>query len=78
MQLNGVMQALEEIRALILRHARAGDGTTALANVRLRKAETGTRPMNSVCEPAFALVAQGRKRTVLGTRCSRVLQRVTS
>jgi AraC-like DNA-binding protein len=66
MQLNGVMQALEEIRALILRHAKAGDGTTALANVRLRKAETVTRPVTSVCEPAFALVAQGKKRTVLG------------
>src|ERR1700740_3548509 len=62
----GVMQALEEIRTLISRHAKAGDGTTALANVRLRKAETATRPVNSVCEPAFALVAQGKKRTVLG------------
>ena len=66
MQLNGVMRALVEIRELISRHAAAGDGTTALANVRLRKVETATRQVNSVCEPAFALVAQGKKQTVLG------------
>ncbi|MHA6206263.1 AraC family transcriptional regulator N-terminal domain-containing protein [Dyella soli] len=60
------MQALEEIRALILRHAKAGDGATSLANVRLRKSEAVTWPINSVCEPAFALVAQGKKRTALG------------
>jgi AraC-like DNA-binding protein len=62
------MDALVELRGLIARHGRGGRRTTALANVTIAAATTVTVPVVSMCKPAFALVASGEKRTVLGER----------
>ncbi|HEV7779341.1 MAG TPA: AraC family transcriptional regulator [Luteibacter sp.] len=62
------MQPLAAIRSLIARHAKPGDRSTVLPGVRLVTATAPTAPVNGVCEPAFALVAQGVKRTMLADK----------
>ena len=60
------MQPLPEIRSLISRHASSARAGTLLPGVRLVQSSSLKPPSNSVHEPAFALVAQGRKRTSYG------------
>lgn len=62
------MQQLAQLRDLIGRHARPDHRATNLPGVGLVTALAPSRPISSIYEPAFALVAQGRKRTVLGDR----------
>lgn len=60
----------QHIEAIIKRHAPC-DGTfeTKLPGLRLIRCSTPTLPMPVIYEPALCLVAQGRKRATLGTRC---------
>jgi AraC-like DNA-binding protein len=60
------MQALHEIRSLISRHASTAHADTQLSGLRLLQSSSPTPPKNSMQEPAFALIAQGRKRTSFG------------
>jgi AraC-like DNA-binding protein len=60
------MQPLSEIRSLISRHERSAGADTLMPGLRLLESSSPTPPSNSVQEPAFALVAQGRKRTSYG------------
>jgi AraC-like DNA-binding protein len=62
------MDSLAELRTLIARHGRGGRRTTALPNVAIAVATAVTEPVVSMCKPAFAVVAGGAKRTVLGER----------
>ncbi len=65
------MQELAEIRTLIARHAIPGNPGTVLPGLRLRTSDTPTTPVAGFYEPAFSLVAQGAKQTVLGERSYR-------
>jgi hypothetical protein len=58
------MGLLAELQTLIARHT--GQGQTTLPGVILMATSQPTHPLGYVTEPAFALVAQGAKRTVLG------------
>ena len=60
------MQALAEIRALLARHAPPSRMAEVMPGVWVRASTVETEPLAAIYEPAFALVAQGRKRTVLG------------
>src|SRR3954469_15063384 len=60
------MQLLAEISSLIARHAQVPDTAALMPGLRLLHSNSPTRPSNTVQEPAFALVAQGRKRTAYG------------
>jgi AraC-like DNA-binding protein len=61
------MDALTELRRLIARHAGAdGSRLPALDGVELLSSSGPTAPLCSMAEPAFGLVAQGAKQTVLG------------
>ena len=59
--------ALDELRALLARHARA-DGATAIDGVLISKVERPTLPSASTTGTVMALVAQGAKRLALGDR----------
>jgi AraC-like DNA-binding protein len=59
--------ALDELRALIARHAR-DDGSTAIDNVLASIAVEPTRPTASTSGTVLAIIAQGAKRLVLGDR----------
>lgn len=59
------METLDELRALIVRHARPGVRDTALPGVRVTARSNPTELVHGVYEPAFALVAQGAKCTLL-------------
>jgi hypothetical protein len=59
------MNSLREIRALIRRHA---GGAAILPGISLRSATATTELSNTLVEPAFALIAQGDKRAILGER----------
>lgn len=61
------MELLAELRTLIARHA-AQYQTVATNGIRLLMSEVPTEPFHCVSEPAFALIAQGTKRTVLGDK----------
>src|SRR5258705_7948637 len=67
LEVSETMQPLAEIRSLISRHARPDD-STALVGVRMRALAAPSDPHNGIYEPAFALVAQGAKRTVVGDK----------
>jgi len=60
--------SLREISSLIYRHTRPGVGIAILPGLRLITSSAPTEPANSVCRPAFALIAQGAKRTVLSDK----------
>ena len=62
------MESLPELCALIARHAGPGQTTTPLPGVRLIASAVPTEPINGIYEPAFAVVAQGAKRTMLGDK----------
>jgi AraC-like DNA-binding protein len=55
------MEPLDELRALIVRHAHPGARYTALPGVTVRARSNPTEPAHGVYEPAFVLVAQGVK-----------------
>lgn len=60
---------LASLRSLIARHGTAhGEPLGALAGVRLVATEAPTPLFSHICEPALALVAQGRKRMEVGNR----------
>jgi AraC-like DNA-binding protein len=61
------MTGLDELRALIRRHARP-DGTTAIDGVLASTADTAGRPSPSTSGTVLALIAQGAKRIALGER----------
>jgi AraC-like DNA-binding protein len=60
------MHPLAEIRSLIARHTRPGEVYAPFDGVRLIAQTAPTVPTSSMQRAAFALVAQGVKRTVLG------------
>jgi len=62
------MQSLAEIRSLLSRHVVPGEKSEPLPGIRLVGATAPTELISAVYEPAFALVAQGAKRAVLGNR----------
>ncbi|MGO4449035.1 AraC family transcriptional regulator N-terminal domain-containing protein [Phyllobacterium sp. TAF24] len=62
------MEQLAEIRSLIARHIGTDGQATPLPGVRLLCSTVPTEPINGFYEPAFGLVAQGAKRTLVGNR----------
>jgi AraC-like DNA-binding protein len=62
------MQPLAEICSLIARHVASPAATTVIPGLRLGSSEVPTEPLDALYEPAFALVAQGTKRTVLADK----------
>ncbi|GAB2872057.1 AraC family transcriptional regulator N-terminal domain-containing protein [Paraburkholderia jirisanensis] len=60
------MHPLAEIRSLIARHTRPGEVYSPFDGMRLIAQTAPTVPTSSMQRAAFALVAQGVKRTVLG------------
>lgn len=65
------MEALNELRQLIARHAGSAELATVptrIPGVKLSVCRTTTEPIGHVYEPVLAIVAQGRKQTVLGER----------
>lgn len=59
------MHALAEIQSHLRKHAPPGGAGELMPGVWLRVSTVPTEPISGIYEPAFALVAQGRKRTVL-------------
>jgi AraC-like DNA-binding protein len=62
------MEPLAEISALIARHTGRDGQAMPLPGIRLLSSSIPTEPINGFYEPAFALVAQGAKRTMVGNR----------
>ncbi len=62
------MEQLNELRALIARHAPSGKAGTLIAGLALKAICRPTEPIHSIDEPVFAVIAQGAKRTVLADR----------
>jgi AraC-like DNA-binding protein len=67
-QSDDVVQPLADIRSLISRHTPPDQIAKPLNGVRLIVRTAPGAPTCAVNEPSFALVAQGRKRTVLGDK----------
>jgi AraC-like DNA-binding protein len=61
----GQVTMLPELQRLLYRHA----DQTLLPSVVVKSSEQVTEPMPAVSDPVFALVARGRKRTILGDTC---------
>jgi AraC-like DNA-binding protein len=62
------LETLSEIRALIARRTGPDGRVSPLAGLRLVSSTAPTRPVNSVYQPAVAVIAQGAKRAMLGDR----------
>jgi AraC-like DNA-binding protein len=62
------MPLLDDLRSLILRHAGDDETSPRLPGLVLRAMHLPTEPVRSLYEPAFAMIAQGAKRTVLGDK----------
>src|ERR1700730_11606016 len=62
------MELLSELRALIARHCRNGRVETPIPGMILHRSETVTPTGPGLCEPRLCVVAQGRKRVILGER----------
>jgi AraC-like DNA-binding protein len=62
------MEPLAELRTLIARHAGSDSIRHVLPGVVLASYSEPTQPLGYVANPAFAAVAQGAKRAVLGDR----------
>ncbi|AMO93887.1 bacterial regulatory helix-turn-helix s, AraC family protein [Collimonas fungivorans] len=62
------MEPLAELRLLIARHAGHGLTDTAFPGLKLMASDFTTQPVHHVSEPAFAVMAQGAKRAVLGDK----------
>jgi AraC-like DNA-binding protein len=65
------MDTLEEIRRLIARHAVGERLSATMPSMILRSLDAPTPPSGALFPPAFALIAQGEKRAVLGDRVYR-------
>jgi AraC-like DNA-binding protein len=59
---------LEQLRELLARKAQAAGPSALLEGLSLRTTTAPTEPIASVCEPVFALVVQGAKRTTVADR----------
>jgi AraC-like DNA-binding protein len=59
------MDALEEFRTLILRHAHGGIRRSILDGVSIAAVDAPAEPIAAIAEPAIAVVGQGVKRTTL-------------
>jgi AraC-like DNA-binding protein len=62
------MELLSELRALIARHCRNGRVDTPMAGILLNRTETIAQTTPVIYEPRLCVVAQGRKRVILGER----------
>lgn len=62
------MQSIEELRALIRRHAASPSTAVAASGIRAIASDLPTEIAHSVMEPVFAVIAQGAKRAVLGDK----------
>jgi len=62
------MHQLNELRALIARHAPGGKVGTLIAGLSMKAISKPSAPVHSIDEPVFAVIAQGAKRTVLADR----------
>jgi len=62
------MENIRELSQLIARHGRVGQIETSVAGLSLMVSYAPTEPIHNIYEPAFALIANGSKRTVLGDR----------
>jgi AraC-like DNA-binding protein len=62
------MDLLAELRMLIVRHAVPGTVVTAVPGLKVAASSMPTQVVHHVSEPAFAVIAQGAKRTVLGDK----------
>jgi AraC-like DNA-binding protein len=62
------MEMMEELRALIERHCAAPRWPTPIPRLTLRRATAPTVPIATLCQPLLCVVAQGRKRAMLGER----------
>ena len=62
------MENIRELSRLIARHCRAGQIETGVPGLHLMVSHAPSEPIHNIYEPAFALIANGAKRTVLGDR----------
>ena len=62
------MEMLDELRQLIDRHCAAARWPTPIPGVTLMRAHAPTVPVGSLCQPLLCVVAQGRKRVLLGEK----------
>jgi AraC-like DNA-binding protein len=62
------MELLSELRALIARHCPNGRVDTPMAGILLNRTETIAQTTPVIYEPRLCVVAQGRKRVILGER----------
>ena len=62
------MELLSELRALIARHCRDGRVETPMAGIVLNRTESVAQTTPVIYEPRLCVVAQGRKRVILGER----------
>jgi len=62
------MEALHELRTLMMRHAPEGMVASLVPGLTTVRATAPTEPVQAVYEPAVCIVVQGAKRTLLGDR----------
>ena len=62
------MEMLDELRQLIERHCAAARWPTAIPGVTLMRADAPTLPVGALHKPLLCIVAQGRKRVLLGEK----------
>jgi AraC-like DNA-binding protein len=62
------MEMLDELRQLIERHCAAARWPTTIPGVTLMRANAPTVPVGSLCQPLLCIIAQGRKRVLLGEK----------
>jgi AraC-like DNA-binding protein len=62
------MEMLSELRELIERHCGAPRSPTAIPSVTLMRSNAPTIPVGSLYRPTLCIVAQGRKRVMLGEK----------
>lgn len=60
------MYTLADMQSHLLRYCNGGNSLQPMPGLRLRFASAPTPAMTSICEPTFAMVVQGKKRTLLG------------
>ena len=60
--------AMSEIGDAVARHGQPGQQATAVPGLTLYQAREPNRPVNTIYRPTLCVIAQGRKRVVLGGR----------
>jgi AraC-like DNA-binding protein len=60
--------SIEQLGGCIARHCPAGRQTTAIPRLTLLRAEAPTVPVRTMYQPVLCIVAQGRKRLLLGEK----------